>query len=52
MLDRKIISAPALELRDARRTFSVDPDGTFEGYASLFGIVDLGGDEVAPGAFD
>jgi len=51
MLERKIISAPALELRDARRTFSVDPDGTFEGYASLFGIVDLGGDEVAPGAF-
>jgi HK97 family phage prohead protease len=25
--------------------------GTFEGYASLFGVVDQGGDMVAPGAF-
>lgn len=26
-------------------------DGRIEGYASLFGVVDQGGDEVAPGAF-
>ena len=25
--------------------------GVFEGYASLFGIVDAGGDTIAPGAF-
>jgi HK97 family phage prohead protease len=29
----------------------VDEDGTFEGYASLFGKVDLGRDLVEPGAF-
>lgn len=29
----------------------VDPDGTFEGYASTFGNVDQGGDVVEPGAF-
>jgi hypothetical protein len=51
MLERKIISSPALDLRDARHALQVEPDGTFEGYASLFGIVDMGGDEVAPGAF-
>jgi uncharacterized protein len=51
MLERKIISAPALDLRDARHALTVEPDGTFEGYASLFGLVDLGGDEVVHGAF-
>ena len=29
----------------------VEPDGTFEGYASLFGKADLGQDMVMPGAF-
>ena len=51
MLERKIIAAPALDLRDARNGLNVEPDGTFEGYASLFGLVDLGGDEVVHGAF-
>jgi hypothetical protein len=30
---------------------TVNDDGTFSGYASVFGNVDLGGDIVAPGAF-
>jgi HK97 family phage prohead protease len=30
---------------------SLEPDGVFEGYASLFGIADLGKDVVMPGAF-
>ena len=30
---------------------SVEADGTFSGYASLFGAVDLGQDLVMPGAF-
>ncbi|MEQ8267639.1 MAG: HK97 family phage prohead protease [Parvibaculum sp.] len=30
---------------------AVKPDGTFEGYASLFGAEDLGRDVVMPGAF-
>jgi len=30
---------------------AVDADGVFEGYASLFGIPDLGKDVVMPGAF-
>ena len=29
----------------------VEPDGTFSGYASLFGVEDLGSDIVLPGAF-
>jgi hypothetical protein len=29
----------------------IDPDGVFEGYASLFGVPDLGKDVVMPGAF-
>src|SRR5690606_13305024 len=29
----------------------VSGDGTFSGYASVFGEVDLGRDEIAPGAF-
>mgnify|MGYP001329997334 FL=1 len=30
---------------------SVEADGTFEGYASLFGVEDLAHDVVEPGAF-
>lgn len=30
---------------------AVDPDGTFVGYASLFGVADEGGDTVERGAF-
>ncbi|WP_457093227.1 HK97 family phage prohead protease [Microvirga sp. P5_D2] len=30
---------------------AVDADGVFEGYASLFGVTDLGKDVVMPGAF-
>jgi HK97 family phage prohead protease len=30
---------------------TVDVDGVFEGYASLFGVTDLGKDVVMPGAF-
>lgn len=30
---------------------AVDADGTFEGYASVFGAVDQGGDVTEPGAF-
>jgi HK97 family phage prohead protease len=30
---------------------AVAEDGTFSGYASLFGVKDLGGDVVQPGAF-
>lgn len=37
------------DARPALRALSAD--GSFEGYASLFNIVDLGGDVVAPGAF-
>ena len=37
----------ALELRSTE----IDETGTFEGFASVFGEVDLVGDTVAPGAF-
>jgi HK97 family phage prohead protease len=30
---------------------AIDPQGRFEGYASLFGVADLGKDVVTPGAF-
>jgi HK97 family phage prohead protease len=30
---------------------TIAEDGTFTGYASLFGVTDLGGDSVQPGAF-
>ena len=33
------------------RTMLLAPDGTFEGYASLFGRVDQGGDVVERGAY-
>lgn len=39
------MKAAALSVR------AVEPDGTFEGYASLFNRQDMGRDVVAPGAF-
>lgn len=33
------------------RPAAIDSDGVFEGYASLFGVADLGRDVVEPGAF-
>lgn len=45
-------SARRLEQKRAGVLFSaVGTDGAFEGYASLFGIADQGGDVVMPGAF-
>ena len=42
----------ALETKRAGlRLDGLDSAGAFEGYASLFDVVDLGGDAVAPGAF-
>jgi HK97 family phage prohead protease len=42
----------AIETKFARATLSaVEADGTFAGYASLFGKADLGRDMVMPGAF-
>ncbi|WP_369414261.1 HK97 family phage prohead protease [Microvirga puerhi] len=38
----KLLSAPL---------HNIDAEGVFEGYASLFGIADLGKDVVMPGAF-
>ncbi|MFD2181392.1 HK97 family phage prohead protease [Rhodoplanes azumiensis] len=40
--------APRLDLRPVAR---VEPDGTVEGYASLFGEIDQARDMVMPGAF-
>jgi HK97 family phage prohead protease len=43
---------PGVEIKRAASDIStVTPAGIFEGYASLFGVVDSGGDEVVPGAF-
>jgi uncharacterized protein len=42
--------APELRLT-ARPLSQVQPDGSFEGYASLFRVPDLGKDVVEPGAF-
>ena len=42
----------SVEIKRATADISnVTPSGMFEGYASLFGIVDAGRDEVVPGAF-
>ncbi len=42
----------AVEIKDARVAMSgVSGEGRFSGYASLFGVVDLGRDLVEPGAF-
>ncbi|MEJ1157995.1 HK97 family phage prohead protease [Prosthecomicrobium sp. N25] len=43
-------AAPEIK-RAAAALSSVDADGTFVGYASLFGAVDLARDVVEPGAF-
>ena len=51
MLERKIMGPRALHRRDAKSALSVSEDGLFEGYASIYGVDDLGGDQVAPGAF-
>lgn len=45
-------AAVALEIKRApEQIVNIAPDGQFEGYASLFGMVDMGRDLVAPGAF-
>jgi HK97 family phage prohead protease len=52
MLQRFGEIAPAREVKFAPCDLkSVEADGTFAGYASLFGAVDLGKDLVMPGAF-
>jgi HK97 family phage prohead protease len=45
------VSAPLETKRAPAALSQVDRAGVFEGYASLFGAVDLGGDRVMPGAF-
>ncbi len=43
---------PKLETKHTPEQISnLSPDGSFEGYASLFGMVDMGQDQVMPGAF-
>lgn len=42
--------APATKATDLPE-LTTAPSGTFEGYASLFGVMDLGRDVVMPGAF-
>ena len=44
------LSAPEVKLL-ALKPRAVTADGTFSGYASLFGIADLGRDVMMPGAF-
>lgn len=52
MLQRFGDTTPAREVKFARCNLkAVEADGTFSGYASLFGEVDLGNDLVMPGAF-
>ncbi len=52
MLQRFGERLPAREVKFAPVDLkSVEADGTFTGYASLFGEVDLGQDLVMPGAF-
>jgi uncharacterized protein len=47
-----MMDASRIETKRAALTIAkVDEQGIFEGYASLFNIVDLGGDIVMPGAF-
>lgn len=45
------IRAPARKGGGAGAPPRIDAEGYFEGYASLFGVVDLGRDVVMPGAF-
>lgn len=52
MLQRFGERSPAREVKFAPIDLKqVEPDGSFSGYASLFGKEDLGRDMVAPGAF-
>ena len=45
-------SIAGLEIKRAPELISgIAPDGSFEGYASLFGLVDMGQDQVMSGAF-
>lgn len=47
-----MMHASSVETKRAALTIAkVDDQGTFEGYASVFNVVDLGGDIVMPGAF-
>jgi len=50
MLDDATVLDREVKFAQADLT-SVEADGTFSGYASLFGIADLGRDVVEPGAF-
>lgn len=46
------ITSPSIETKRASLDIGkVNAEGVFEGYASLFGALDLGGDMVMPGAF-
>ena len=48
----KAAGATGREIKFANATIgNIGVDGGFEGYASLFGVPDLGHDTVAPGAF-
>ena len=42
---------PARETKFAEAELDVGADGSFSGYASLFGVADLSRDMVVPGAF-
>ena len=44
-------AAPQSDSQSHNPGFSVDKRGYFEGYASVFNVVDLHGDKVLPGAF-
>jgi HK97 family phage prohead protease len=44
-------AAAALRPRTTVAVDRVDPEGRFSGYASLFGVTDLSGDQILPGAF-
>jgi HK97 family phage prohead protease len=48
--DLPLLAAPEVKLV-AEPPTGMTPEGTFDGYASLFGIADLGRDVVMPGAF-
>lgn len=48
---RDRIASARLEMKRAPLPAAIGADGTFAGYASLFGVRDACGDIVAPGAF-
>lgn len=47
----RVIRVPARKGGGTDAPSRIDADGYFEGYASLFGVADLGRDVVMPGAF-